>query len=74
MANNLVFEFIIKLVEVPPKETDVVLNKLVPLIVMVSPGKPNVGVNEVIVGACAFAPIGVKVTLMLRLLVTLLKV
>jgi hypothetical protein len=50
MANNLVFEFIIKLVKVPPKETDVVLNKLVPLIIMVSPGKPNVGVNEEIVG------------------------
>jgi hypothetical protein len=50
IANNLVFELNIKLVEVPPKETDDVLNKLVPLIVMVSPGKPSVGENDVIVG------------------------
>ncbi len=50
IANNLVFELRIKLLEVPPNETDDALNKLFPLIVIVSPGKPSVGVNEVMVG------------------------
>ncbi len=35
---------------VPPKLTAVAPVKLVPVMVMVAPNEPNVGVNEVIVG------------------------
>ena len=46
---------------VPPTETDEVPDRLAPLIVIVPPGQPEVGLNDVIVGGATQVRLIVKV-------------